>query len=184
MSRLAWIAGRWLARIGWPGTAGLALLAFAAAFCASAVAWRVEERAALAAQAEELRARYRLAQAHPEAMKPGKARQLRTFYEHFPSYASLPDWLARIYAAARTTGLNLDLGEYSMAQERGARLARYQLTLPVKGNYRQIRGFIGEVLREIPASSLDDISFKRDAIGGEALDARIKLTLYFAAPGT
>jgi Tfp pilus assembly protein PilO len=117
-------------------------------------------------------------------VKPGKARQLRTFYEFFPHYSSVPDWLSRINAAAQSTGLSLDLGEYSMVQERGARLARYQLTLPLKGNYRQIRGFIGEVLREVPAASLDDISFRREAIGSQVLDTRIKLTLFVAAPGS
>lgn len=184
MNRLAWIAKRWLVRVGWPGAVGLGLLAFAAAFYASAVARRVEERTALKAQAEELRARYRMAQARPDAVKPGKERQLRTFYEFFPHYSSLPDWFARINAAAQTMGLSLDLGEYSMVQERGARLARYQLTFPLKGNYGQIRGFIGEVLREVPASSLDDISLKRETIGSELLDARIKLTLYLTAPGS
>jgi Tfp pilus assembly protein PilO len=184
MKRLAWTLTRWLARMGWTGAAGLGLFAFAAVFCASAVVLRLEERSALKAQAEELRARYRLAQVHPEAVKPGKERQLRSFYAIFPHYASLPDWLARINAAAQTMGLSLDLGEYSLAQERGAMLARYQITLPVKGNYRQIRGFIGEVLREVPASSLDDIALRREAIGSELLDARIKLTLYVKAPGT
>jgi Tfp pilus assembly protein PilO len=115
-------------------------------------------------------------------VKPGRAQQLRAFYDFFPQYESLPGWLSRVNKAARGAGLNLDVGEYSMAQERGAKLARYQLTLPVKGSYGQIRGFIGEVLREIPASSLDDVSLKREKIGSEALDARIKLTLYLAAP--
>jgi Tfp pilus assembly protein PilO len=183
MKRLAWMARRWLARMGWPGVAGLSLLAFAAAFYASALAWRVEERSALKAQVEELRVRYSLAQARPDAVKPGKARQLRTFYQFFPHYSSLPQWLVRINATAQTMGLSLDLAEYSMQQERGARLARYQLTLPLKGNYAQIRGFVGAVLREVPASSLDDISFKRESIGSQLLDARVRLTLYVSAPG-
>jgi L-aminopeptidase/D-esterase-like protein len=84
VNRFAWMMKRGLARIGWTGAAGLGLLAFAAAFAASAVAQRVEERAALNTQAEHLRARYRLAQSTPGAAKPGKARQLRTFYEFCP----------------------------------------------------------------------------------------------------
>jgi Tfp pilus assembly protein PilO len=184
MNRMAWTIRRWLMRMGGPGVAGLGLLAFAAAFCVLAVAQRVEERATLKAQVEELRTRYRMAQARPDSAKPGKERQLRTFYEFFPHYSTLPDWLARINEAAQSTGLSLDLGEYTMVQDRGARLAGYQVTLPLKGNYRQIRGFIGDVLREVPASSLDDISFKREAIGSQVLDTRVKLTLFVAAPGS
>jgi hypothetical protein len=40
-----------------------------------------------------------------------------------------------------------------------------------------MRGFIGEVLRDVPAASLDDVQFKRDS-GGSRLEARIRLSLY------
>jgi hypothetical protein len=35
-------------------------------------------------------------------------------------------------------------------------------------------------LRAIPFASLDDISFKRDAIGTANVEARLRLTLYLA----
>jgi hypothetical protein len=44
-------------------------------------------------------------------------------------------------------------------------LHTYQVNLPVKGSYGAIWQFALGALRAIPFASLDDISFKRDAIG-------------------
>jgi len=182
MDRAAWRLRHFLARLGWPGMAGLVLLAAAAACCAFTMAASLAERDRLAEQAAQLRARYRMAQASPRMDKPGPERQLQSFHEFFPAMSSLPDWLAGIAAAARKTGLVLDLGQYRIGPERGTRLLRYQLTLPVKGDYEQIRDFIGAVLRDVPAAGLDDVALKREAIGSEILEARIRLSLFLAAP--
>ncbi|MEI6721744.1 MAG: hypothetical protein WCO67_13325 [Betaproteobacteria bacterium] len=180
--RAAWVARLWLARLGRPGAVGLALLVLAAALCAMGVYDRIEAREALKSQLEQLRARYRLSQASSTAPKPGREGQLLSFYGIFPQPASLPDGLAALSASAKAAGLSLDQGEYRMLQEREARLARFQVTLPVKGTYAQIKGFIASVLREMPSCALEDIAFKRDATGNPMLDARIKFNLYLLDP--
>jgi Tfp pilus assembly protein PilO len=182
VNRAAWLARHWLARVGRPGATGLALLVLAAAFCASGVAIHIDEREALKSQVDQLRARYRLSQASPNAAKPGRAGQLVSYYALFPQPSSLPEGLARISASARATGLSLDQGEYRIVQEREARLARFQVTLPVKGTYAQIKGFVAAVLHEMPSCGLEDIAFKRDVTGSATLDARIKLNLYLLDP--
>ena len=60
----------------------------------------------------------------------------------------------------------------------------YQVTLPVKGSYGAVWKFGMLALRAIPFASLDEISFRRDAIGDAAVEARLRLTLYLAGPGT
>ena len=180
--RLAWSARQWLARAGWPGALGLALLAASAAFSLAATLPRLAERDALRDKSLQMHARARVAQLHPEE-KPGRERQLRTFYAFFPAPATLPDWLGRIYAAAQRRGLSLELGQYKPAQEAGARLMRYQVVLPVRGSYAQIRGFVNEVLREVPSASLDDIALKRDNIGSGQIEARLRMTIFLAAAG-
>jgi Tfp pilus assembly protein PilO len=182
--RAAWVVRLWLARLGRPGTVGLALLVLAATLCALGVKGRFEEREALKSQLEQLRARYCLSQANPTTPKPGREGQLLSFYGIFPQPASLPDGLAAISASAKAVGLSLDQGEYRMVQEREARLARFQVTLPVKGTYAQIKGFIASVLREMPSCALEDIAFKRDATGNPVLDARIKFNLVSLRPAS
>jgi hypothetical protein len=90
----------------------------------------------------------------------------------------LPDWLERIYGAAEKNGVALEVGEYRLVQEKGWKLARYQLTLPVKGSYGQVRGFIAQVLTDVPAAALEEIGFRRDTVGTDRIDVRVRLTLY------
>jgi hypothetical protein len=180
--RLAWSARQWVSRLGWPGLAGLAMLALALVFCASMVLPHRAERDAALENSLQLRASVRRALLHPEAQKPGRAQQLRTFYSLFPAADTLPDWLGRIYAAANRRGLPLELGQYKASRDPGARLMRYQLIFPVKGGYAAVRGFIGEVLREVPTAALDDLELKRDSIGSDVIEARLRMTLFITAP--
>jgi len=79
-----------------------------------------------------------------------------------------------LFALAAKSGLTLRQGEYKSAYERNARLHTYQ----VKGNYGAIWQFALGALRAIPFAALDEISFKRDAIGEANVEARLRLTFY------
>lgn len=85
-----------------------------------------------------------------------------------------------LFALADKAGLVLRQGEYREAYNQGARLYAYQVTLPVKGNYRAIWDFALQVLRAVPFASLDDIGFTRDAIGEPNVEARLRFTFYLA----
>lgn len=165
-------------RLGWPGAVGIALVVFAAAFWLSALRPAIAERDALREQAVKLEQRYRAGGALATRERASPSEQLATFYAFFPAAASTPEWLAKIHAAAAAKGLQLTAGEYKVSRPANAKLARYQITLPVQGSYPQIRGFIGAVLAEVPAAVLEDISLKRDSVENPKLDARIRLTLY------
>lgn len=119
-----------------------------------------------------------------KSVQAGKAnhldprRQLTEFYRQFPTKESAPDWLAKIEAAAEKHRLQLLEGDYRLANEPSARLTRYQITLPLNGAYPDIRGFLKEVLSEVPAVALDNVSFERRKIGDSTVTATIKMTLY------
>jgi hypothetical protein len=83
-----------------------------------------------------------------------------------------------LFKLAGQAGLTLRQGEYKTAYDRNARLHTYQVTLPVKGNYGAIWQFALGALRAIPFAALDEISFKRDAIGEATVEARLRLTFY------
>jgi len=178
MNEYLWRARNWLEGIGWHGTAGLGMLAFSAVLAMTAISSRVSELDVLQAEVEELQARYLMTGTTAPGGRSTREEQLQAFYGFFPPLSTLPDWLERIYAAAEKNGVALEIGEYRLVQERGWRLARYQLTLPVKGSYRQIRGFVAQVLTEVPAAALDEIGFRRDAAASDRIDARLRLTLY------
>ena len=112
----------------------------------------------------------------PDASASGD--RLANFYAFFPPLNSTPDWLRRIFALAEAQGLRLEAGEYKLTRERDLQLSRYELNLPVRGSYAQIREFVAQVLTEVPASSLDELRLKRDDPSSSTVEARIKLTLY------
>ena len=168
----------WLVRIGWVGVTGIALLAFSLAFYFSAISPALTTISAL-----QLEARTRLEQTRKPARattadQDSPAAQLAVFYRYFPAHHSAPDWLERIYIAAREQNLQLEQGEYHTSREKSGKLTRLHVTLPLKGSYLQIRKFLAAILSEVSIASLDSVKFERQKIGDSTINAQIKLTLY------
>lgn len=99
--------------------------------------------------------------------------QLRVFYQRFGKPADVPDSLRRIYKAAIKQGLELESGEYALLQNSSERLARVRVTLPVKGSFRQVLGFMDAVLQDNPTVALENAAFKRDKISDETVEAKL-----------
>jgi hypothetical protein len=106
------------------------------------------------------------------------AQQLAAFYSSFPQGAAIPDVLAGIYQIATEQQLSLEIGEYAMFREQGARLDQFRITLPVKGSYLQVRKFIGEVLHAQPALSLENFAVRREKLAQDAVDGHIVFLLF------
>lgn len=174
-ARLRWHLGLWRRRLGWPGMAGAALLALAVLFLLGVVipehlkATDLEQRATAAAAAAK-------AGTVPTGLTP-EAR-LASFYQTFPERSTAPEWLEKIYAAGAQAALTLDKGEYKLNPDRDARLVRYEISLPVRGSYVQIRQFIRAVLAEIPFAALSDIQIRRGKVSDPNVEAGIRFTLY------
>lgn len=172
-------ARRALAFLGWPGVLGLALLVGAASVYLTVVQDRTARLAELKRESASLKSRIERA-AKSGIPETGSMEELNKFYGFF-SGTPLTEWLNKLYAAAGAQKLVLEQGEYRLSLDKAGKLARYQVTLPVKGNYSQIRQFVDQTLIDVPVAALDDINFKREAIGATQLEARIKFTLYAGA---
>ena len=173
---------RWLnelAAFGWPPLAALALFGIALAVYFSAL---VPARAGYSAleervEFEQQKAR-RLGKQAQQAPALSPQAELARFKGFFPPLAQVNEWVDEIYAAARRERLSLQRGEYKLMPEKEGGLLRYQIVLPLKGSYPQIRRFIAEVLEEVPAAAIDDISIRREKIGDASVEARLRLNLY------
>lgn len=178
MKPLIWTLRRQVTALGWPGVGGAVLLALSVAFIASTIAPLDTRIAESKAEIEVLRAKLKAGSvgAGPDASDD----PLANFYAFFPSLGSTPEWLQRIYELADAQGLRLEAGEYKLKRERDFKLARYEVTLPVRGAYPQIREFVSRVLTEVPASSLDELSLRREDPASATVEARIRLTLFVA----
>ncbi len=118
------------------------------------------------------------------APPPSADQNLAHFYASLGERGKVDRQLKTLFALAGKHGLSLRQGEYRPGQDRAGRFYTYQLTLPVSGAYGAIWQFAFDALRALPHASLDDVAFRRDAIGSATVEARLRLTLHLAAtPG-
>lgn len=170
-----WTLRRTLVRLRWPGLAGLVLLAAAVlvqAFVIPPMKSRVD---ALRAEARQISARGGKAGG---GGPPSTSAQLANFYGFFPPLKTLPALLGDLQVSAQHNGLGLDKGEYRLQRDAQFPLMRYQISVPVVGNYAQIRGFISEVLQRIPAAALEDLVMKRESVSAQQLEGRVRFVVF------
>ena len=177
----AWLRLRIALAAANPVALGALVLCIGAAL---ALSWLVPARAFLGEQAQLARASSVAALAEPAAapivLAPPATDEhhLALFYGALGERRQTEQQVKALFALAAKSGLVLRQGEYKAAYDRNARVHSYQVTMPVKGNYGAIWRFALGALRAIPFAALDEISFKRDAIGDAQVEARIRLTLY------
>jgi hypothetical protein len=169
-------------RLGLAASSPVALGALlVTAIAAGALAWTLQARdllaraRTLAGQAAALPLRP-VAPAVDHTLEDNLALFRRTLGER--RYAE--QQVRALFGLADKAGLVLRQGEYREVYNQNAKLYAYQVTLPVKGDYRAIWEFALQVLRAMPFASLDDIGFTRDAIGETSVEARLRFTLYLS----
>lgn len=181
-SRLRWLSRHWRDVLGWPGVAALGVLASILPFYLSAVR-------PLQAQLEEVRlsaarqaGQDALSGGAGDVVRRGPAEQLDEYYRFFPPARSAPQWLEKMIALAGNRGLSLDQGEYHVAPDKVGRLVSFRMTLPVRGEYPQIRRFLADLQAGLPVVALEKVQFERQNIADPAVEARIGLVLYLGRP--
>lgn len=107
---------------------------------------------------------------------------INRFYAQFPAAESLPNYLRLIDNSAIKQRLILNRGDYKLTQIKSlqtnqATLARYEIVLPLTGQYVQIRQFVAQVLHELPALALTDMQLKRESAQSPTVDARLIFVL-------
>lgn len=177
----ALLRARWqMVRLGTAGKAGIGLFTFAAVFFLAAVLPRQEESQALMDRAKTMQVRLR---AEPVSAPSGKMegdQALQFFYAFFPRIDSSPLWIKELVQVAEQHEVQISGSEYRMVRERDWKLARYEIVLPVQGRYPQLRAFIADALRAVPAMALVDVAIKRENVGSEVLEARLRFYLYLS----
>ena len=102
---------------------------------------------------------------------------VKDFYRLLPLQNEANNKISMILNAATNAGLSLERVEYDQPLSHHP-VTQYQIKLPVKGSYVQIRQFINEVLNAIPTIALNDVSMRRDDVATDVLDTKIQFTLY------
>jgi len=177
-SRAHWTTRRWLRRMGWPGVMAIGILAICPAFYFSAIRPEKARLESARHSAVKLHEQLALGGKSLNGTKLGSEDQLAEFYRRFPVEGCSPQWLEKLVALAANRGLSLNDGEYKATHDKVGKLVRYQMTLPVKGEYPQIRKFLTDLPGALPAVALENVQFERQKVADPNVEAKIKLVLY------
>ena len=178
-SRAAWAAKRALVKLRWPGLAGLGLILFTVGLAAVTIQSGRQRLIGLNEEVANLSSR--LGSRGATTGSASGRSQLSNFYAFFPLTEDLPELLGRIHRAAMQNQLLLKKGEYKFSRETDFHLARYEVTLPVSGDYARVRGFVNDVLQAVPSAALDELTLKRESVDQLELEARVRFSLFLGA---
>jgi Tfp pilus assembly protein PilO len=160
---------RFGAELGVMGRVSLGVLVAAAIFMAFVLQPLQEKNRALQSK---------VARQSPAAQQAGNSSEkLGALYGYLEKPEATTDWLAKLYAIGKATGVELQSANYRTQKAEG-RLERYEIVLPLTGSYAQMRDFLKRSLAEIPVLSLDQITLKRETRRDGAVQAEVRMTLH------
>jgi len=172
----------YLSLLGWAGWVGFSLMVVAALWQVIAV-HNLDLRLA---ELKQKRIALETLIAQGAAARVGSSEErLNDFYAFLPGNTAPAMAIEQIHAAAQERGVLLATGEYKALRDNsvgaGPKVLRYQMVYPLKGTYTQVRAWLGDVMNGLPGLALDDINFRREGVGSEMLEARVRLTLFYKA---
>lgn len=174
--KIRWNVDRLIPQLGVPGLLAIGLLAASVPLFFSAIRPMQSEqeqmRLSLNSDYDQLR------KSKAERTPDTPVEQLAEFYDFFPSEKESPHWLGLMVEIANKNKLTLNHGEYTLAKDSVGQLRRYKITLPVTGNYPQIRKYLAMLVAQEPFMSLENVQFERKDVDELELQAKIVLVLY------
>jgi Tfp pilus assembly protein PilO len=119
-----------------------------------------------------------------EATPQTNLEEVNRFYRIFPKAVDLPQALLTIYQVANQQKLALNSGDYKFNKIKDSntsnekKLTKYEIVLPIKGQYLQIQSFITKVLQKLPALALVDMQIRRENSMNQNVDARLVFVIF------
>lgn len=172
---------RWRRDGLWLGVAGAVLLGAAGALRAVAIPALREEAAAActAAAAVTQRADARRLATGSRAARGAMSSAPPPLDRLLPEAGQRHLHLAALLDAARAHGLTAPRTEGRWLPE--AQVARYEIAMPVQGEYTQIRSFIADALQADPVLSLDALHLHRTDADAPRVDADLRWSVHLRA---
>jgi len=175
---VVWRIKRGLRNLGWSGIVGVAMLLFAGGYYVLTYAPLQNEVAAQKQALMTTSAEFKRPGRMDDANTPRT--QLDEFYSRLTKQDDVSEVIRALHRTAHAAGLRFDRGDYRPQRDGSGRLLRYQITLPVSGDYPNVRRFLAQALHDEPALALDGVGFQTDQSGGD-LETRVQFTLFVSA---
>ena len=171
-----WTRARWnITRLGIVGKAGVGLIVLTMVFVMTAV---LPQERALKELENKVEAMQRAQPDTAGRMRLNDSQALQAFYDFLPHSDSSPYWISELDRIAKENGVELNSSDYQLTMEKESKLVRYEIQLPLRGTYPQIRAFIASALQSVSTLSLADITIKRETVQAGRVEARLSMYLY------
>jgi len=180
LSLTIWQAQRLHRRFGWPLWIGLLLVATALGLSAAAVQLRTQVHALRAVAATT-----RNTEPRPPQMEAVSAESLAAFYSSLPDEAERFSLLKRLLLQAEDNGVLPPAADYRLVAEPMTRLVRYQIGLPVKGEWNKVQDFVIGALSQMRFLALDSLLLQREGGDSATVEGRVQFSVLMvrSAPG-
>ena len=182
MNHYFWNLSRLWRGAGLPGWVAVALLGACLVMVLGGIAPQRSETHQLLEDNAALEQRIAANAAHPAPVQTTPAQQLAVFLQRFPSEAEMAGAVGALNAAAKRQGVQLNQAELKFSIEPSGLLARYSIVLPVKADYRALRGFVREAMRELPGLAMEELNVRRSDAKSTVLEAQLRFVLFVAKP--
>lgn len=110
--------------------------------------------------------------------RPASVSSVDRFLAAFPAIESRPQRVESLLAAAADRKLVWQRSDFRASRDAVPGLVRYQITLPLVGSYRALRGLVDDALLADPALVLDRLQLRRSAATAEQIEAASTWSLY------
>ncbi len=134
-------------------------------------------------QADQVKKQAAKVNAIEKPTERSQAEEVDMFYSRFPKVEELPDVIAQLYSIAVQQNIALNIGDYrykslkAKNQHKHA-LNKYEIVLPVEGQYTNIRKFVSQSLKALPEMALIDLQIVREDKATREVSARLVFVVF------
>jgi len=104
--------------------------------------------------------------------------RLEAFVATLGEKRMLTKFVSTVFEQAGKYDLALAQADYKLEFDKVGEYHAYQMTLPVRGAYPRLRGFVDATLAQIPSAALEDVDFTRDGIGATQAEAKLRFVFF------
>lgn len=161
--------------IGVPGVLGMGLVFFAASFYFSALAPALTEQERLQTEEKKLA----LPDQQPPTPDIAASGETPSAPGTLSPSTEAMELFDRLQAAGEKNGIAIERATYNVIRHEQHAALQYEVSLPLRCSYPNLRTFLREALELAPSASLDSLSLQRARASDPALEASVRLSYFF-----
>ncbi|MBL8478542.1 MAG: hypothetical protein JNK59_04475, partial [Sterolibacteriaceae bacterium] len=96
-----------------------------------------------------------------------------------PPPAEVLELFDRLQAAGEKNAVTIERATYNVIRHEQHAALQYEVNLPLRGSYPNLRQFLREALELAPSASLDSLNLQRTKASYAALEASVRISYFF-----